>query len=130
MPWDAKAADEGLDGIMGTGKTPTFRLHTGIPSIGASGNELSGEGYGRVQPGVSNISKETVSNTRRLKVTAEMDFGDPTAAWAPTYLGLWDGDGSGAARWGYWAISPGAIDANTSKVYYAANTLTLGWSLV
>ena len=129
MPWDNKAADEGLDGIAGTGTTPTWRLHTGVPTIGASGNELSGNGYAAVQPGLANITKETNNNTRRLRVTAEMDFGDPTSAWAPTHVGLWDGSGASAERWGYWAISPGSIDQNTTKVFYAADTFIVGFGL-
>ena len=100
MPWDNKAADEGLGSINGSGATPTFRLHTGIPAIGASGNELSGNGYTAQQPALANLVLSTVSNSRRMTLTAELSFGDPTGAWAPTYLGLWDGSGNSAGATG------------------------------
>ena len=57
--------------------------------------------------------------------TAKISFGDPTGAWAPTHIGIWNGAPGASNLLADVAVSPGMITATTTEVFIAANVLNI-----
>lgn len=96
-------------------------LHTDAPT---QGNELTAAGYSGEQTVASGgWTIDTAGGKRRMRNTAKISFGDPSGAWDPSRVGIWNGAPGANNLLADVAVTPGMITATTTEVFIAANAL-------
>ena len=98
-------------------------LHTAAPT---QGNELSASGYsGEQTVAAGGWTLTTSGGKRRMRNNAKISFGDPTGAWAPTRIGIWNGAPGASNLLADVTVSPGMITATTTEVFIGPNVLNI-----
>ena len=90
-------------------------LHTASPT---SANEQSGGGYSGEQAVASgDWTIDTSGGKRRMRNTSKISFGDPTATWPITRIGIWNGTPGANNLLADVVVTPGMITVTTSEVF-------------
>ena len=114
-----------LRGTALTAKTPYAGLFTTAPANdGASGTELSGNGYARQSVTFSAPAAGT-GEARKISNSATVTFGPATADWGTVVaFGIWDAATAGNLL--YWAnLTANKTVANGDRAEFAAGALTI-----
>ena len=98
-------------------------LHTDAPT---QVNELTAAGYsGEQTVAAGGWTVDTSGGKRRMRNTAKISFGDPTGAWDPDYVGIWNGAPGASNLLAEVAVTPGMITATTTEVFIGPNVLNI-----